>query len=146
MSESQVLKQAQETHNAIHRAYSQLYVDSTEIRHELERITDPLLQWVYDARHFFGQYAKTNPECKTLYQRLQEIEGVIVGRDDVQINYNVEREMDHRVSAALAPTMNAVATLRTTAQADPLVTADTDSSTAPMMDLLREVAKGLGAR
>lgn len=147
MSESRVLQQAEEASAALAHAHDQLRSDSLVIRHKLEAITIPLLAWVYDAYKLFVKYDdSSNRVWREMALRLLEIEGLVVGRHDVQIAYNVETAMDERTENALAPAKDALYALLETIEADPLAVADEDSSTAPMVGLLRQMAEGLGAR
>ena len=142
MTVQEALDQLQETYQA---QRDDLYNESTQLRHELERTTDPLLYWVYDLYTWLQE--QDNRECASLVRDLQNLDGLYIeDGDGVTIEYNVENAMDDYTNAAMDAISEAIAQLQEALGADPLIRASDNPKTAPVVDALRTLAESLGGK
>ena len=125
---------------------SYLYNESTQVRYGLERITDPLLQWVFDT-YLWMQGQPRDAFCGEQIENLEAIEGLDIEQDEgITIEYDVEYEMGERTGNAMSEIESALGALTEAVATDPLMAASDNGDTAPVVDLFRTMAETLAPR
>ncbi len=130
--------------NTVHQQQDYLYDESVEIREDLERISDPLLEWTTKVWNWLIE--EDTSTTRRLCRELEAIEGLDFGEESISIDYNVEHEMDRRTSSAMEEIREAVEALSSAVDDDPLMAASDHEDTAPVVDLFRAMAVELAPR